>query len=259
MVWLLAGLAGCGSAGQSSPEATPEVADQRSTSAPPTDGWRFRPTLDANLPRGAVAEPVLELSEPRARTVLVLAAVLRPEASMVEIESWTYEQIPGQADGLRVREQGGPVLRRSATGPRSPQLAEVRRRLATPRVVLTRPLGLGDDPAAAIAAVSVALRGIDDPTATPRDRVVAAATAIRGIDDPVLLEQDALGRLTAALATVTPEAAEVERASDRRASATWPAAAPSTGLRLDLQRKADGWAITAIGEAPSKPQGPDPG
>ncbi|MCA9706411.1 MAG: hypothetical protein KDK70_11225 [Myxococcales bacterium] len=117
--------------------------------------WRFRSTLDQHLPAGAVAEPLMELSLPRQQRVIVLAAVLRAGAPEVGVERWTFEQIPGE-EGLTLVE-GGERLVRLSPGPRHQQLGDLRRSLAQPRAVLTRPVGLGDEPEATLEALRAAL------------------------------------------------------------------------------------------------------
>lgn len=216
---------------------------------PADDGpWRFRPTLEQHLPEGAVAEPILELSLPREYTVIVLAAVLRQGGDGVSLERWTFEQSAGE-ETLRLREGGEPLLRLQP-GQRHPQLGDLRRTLATPRAVLTRPIGLpGDAPATVIDAVSAAFTVMHDPKGDARARVEATATAVRGLDDTVVFERDAIWLLADVL-DPKPSTPGVTLLSERRARATFEA--DGRTVTLELQRKTDGWAITSV-DAPTPP------
>lgn len=221
------------------------------TATPAEQGpWRFRPTLEQHLPNGAVAEPILELSLPREYTVIVLAAVLRT-GDEIGLERWTFEQTAGE-ESLRLREGGERVLRLQP-GTRHPQLGDLRRTLATPRAVLTRPIGLpGDDPNAVIDAVSAALTVMRDPKGDARARVEATATAVRGLDDAVVFERDAIWVLADVLVP-KPSAIDVAIQSERRARATFEA--DGRTVTLELQRKTDGWAIASV-DAPAPPAPP---
>lgn len=252
MAVTLGGGAGCGredAADQPVPTTTPATAEASKTT------WRFVPTLEQHLPAGAVGEPVLELSQPRQYQVMVLAAVLRAGAEHVELERWTFVQ---NTDGrtLRLVEGGEPMLRLRA-GTRSPKLADFRRELAAPRVVVTRPLGLADDPRGLLDALATAFAVLRDAKAEPRARVGAAATIVQGLDDTVVFERDAIWEVAELLASA-PAGIEVEVLAERRARARLPD--PSLGgggtATLELQRKSDGWAIAAIERA--KPSAPSP-
>ncbi|MCX4241863.1 hypothetical protein [Paraliomyxa miuraensis] len=206
-----------------------------------TEPWRFVPTLEQHLPAGAVAEPVLELSQPRQRSVVVLAAVLRSGSEHVELERWTFEQNP-DGESLRMVE-GGTAIVRLRPGSRHPQLAELRRAVAAPRAVLTRPMGLpADEPKAALDQLAAALGILHDGGAEPRARVQAAATVVRALDDTVLLERDATWEVAAALDPV-PSEIEIQRLSDRRAKAIIER--PGGAATLELQRKTGGWAVSS--------------
>ncbi len=214
--------------------------------------WRFRPSLEQSLPPGAVAEPVLELSEPRQIRALVLAAVLRPNAEHVEIERYSFEQNP-DGESLRLLQDGEAMLRLRPGGTRHPELAEIRRRLAAPRVVLTRPVGLDvAEPGDLIERVSTALATMQDTAKDPRARVEAAATAVRGIDDALLLEHDAMGEL-AALIVPMPASTAVTRDSERRA--TLLVAADGRSMQLGAQRKSDGWVLVSMSPPRAAPKG----
>jgi hypothetical protein len=213
--------------------------------------WRFVPTLEQHLPAGAVGEPVLELSQPRQYQVVVLAAVLRAGAEHVELERWTFVQNPdGQT--LRLVEGGEPLLR-LRPGTRSPKLVDLRRELAAPRGVVTRPLGLADDPRGLLGALATAFATLRDAKAEPRARVSAAATVMRGLDDTIVFERDAIWEVAEVLASA-PAEIEVEVLAERRARARLPD--PAVGgdgmATLELQRKTDGWAIAAL-ERPKPP------
>ncbi|MEM9461962.1 MAG: hypothetical protein AAGF11_47825 [Myxococcota bacterium] len=228
----------------------------RSTPTPATTGpWRFVPTLEQHLPAGAVAEPILELSLPRVQTVIVLAAVLRQGSPSVNIERWTFEQTPGEESLSLV--EGGQALLRLRPGPRHQELAELRRQLATPRAVLTRPLGLGDEPRATLDQLTAALSTLGDPASEGRARVQAAATVVRGLDDAVVLERDAIWELDDLLDPTPPVievAIEVSMLSERRARATLTRQGHTA--TLELQRKTEGWAVAAIDawRAPAPPE-----
>jgi hypothetical protein len=217
--------------------------------------WRFVPTLEQHLPAGAVGEPVLELSQPRQYQVVVLAAVLRAGAEHVELERWTFVQNPdGQT--LRLVEGGEPLLR-LRPGTRSPKLVDLRRELAAPRGVVTRPLGLADDPRGLLGALATAFATLRDAKAEPRARVSAAATVVRGLDDTLVFERDAIWEVAEVLAEVLasgPTEVEVEMLAERRARARLPDPALGSGgmATLELQRKSDGWAIAAL-ERPKPP------
>ncbi len=240
---------GCGGGEVAKTGDGPLPAPQVETPTSPADErspWRFRPTLDQHLPPDAVGQPVMELSEPRSGTAVIVAAVLRAGAPHVEIERWTFKPNPdGQT--LDLVEEGLPVLRLRPDATRHPELAELRRRLAAPRVVLTRPAGLDvPEPGDLVPRISTALTTMQDPQAQPRARVEAAATVIRGLDDAVVLEHDGVGEL-ATLLVPTPRATAVEVHSKRRATVTVAAEGQST--RLGLQRKALGWVIASVASA----------
>lgn len=213
--------------------------------------WRFVPTLQQHLPQGAVAEPVLELSQPRQRSVVVLAAVLRAGSEQVTLERWTFAQNP-DGESLRLSE-GGEALVRLQPGPRHPKLADLRRDVAAPRVVLTRPLGLpAADAQAALDQLAAAVRTMHDAKAAPRARVEAAAVVVRGLDDTMVLERDAVWQL-AALLDPTPSAMKVQAVSDRRARVVIER--PGGPATLELQRKSGGWAVASVDPGPSSGPG----
>jgi hypothetical protein len=236
------------------PEPKDAPADQDAGST--KTAWRFVPTLEQHLPAGAVGEPVLELSQPRQYQAVVLAAVLRAGAEHVEVERWTFVQNP-DGQSLRLVEGGEPMLR-LRPGTRSPKLADLRRELAAPRGVVTRPLGLAEDPRGLLDALATAFATLRDAKAEPRARVRAAATVVRGLDDTVVFERDAIWEVGEVLASA-PAEVEVEVLAERRARARLPD--PSVGgggtVTLELQRKSDGWAIAALEQ--SKPPVNDKG
>lgn len=247
--WLLMG-AGCER--DESPPRGEAVEPSPPAAASPDPQWRFVPTLEQFLPEGAVAQPVLELSEPRQRTVLVLAAVLRAGAEHVQLERWTYEQIPDQEDGLRVRE-AGTVAVALHPGPAPEGLDPLRRRLAAPSTVLTRPVGLdADGPAALVERVATELATVRNPGADARARVTAAATVVRALDDTVLLSAGAVASLSTVLVPA-PAELSIASASDRRATVSFDAQGRT--VTLQLQRKSDGWAIVSA-EFPPVPVAP---
>jgi hypothetical protein len=256
MMAMILGVAACGREdGADQPVPTPEPkdapADQDGGST--KTAWRFVPTLEQHLPAGAVGEPVLELSQPRQYQAVVVAAVLRAGAEHVELERWTFVQNP-DGQSLRLVEGGEPLLR-LRPGTRSPELADLRRELAAPRGVVTRPLGLGDDPRGLLDALATAFATLRDAKAEPRARVSAAATVVRGLDDTIVFERDAIWEIAAILASA-PAEVEVEVLAERRARVRLPD--PSLGgggtATLELQRKSDGWAIAALER--SKPPAP---
>lgn len=204
--------------------------------------WRFVPTLEQHLPAGAVGVPVLELSRPRQRTVTILAAVLRAGAEHVELERWTFAQSP---DGQTLQlVTGGDAVVRLRPGPRSAALSDLRRDVAAPNVVLTRPVGLAAaDARGSIDALSTAFATLRDAKAEPRARVEAAATVTRGLDDTVIFDRDAIWEV-AALLDPAPATIEIEALSERRARVELAHAGGTA--RLELQRKSDGWAVVAI-------------
>lgn len=243
---------GCGRA--STPDETEAKAPTKAP-AEARDPWRFRPTLEQHLPGGAVAEPILELSLPRKQTVMVLAAVLREGSPTVDVERWTFEQTPGE-ETLGLVEGGQPLLR-LRPGPRHSELGELRRSLATPRAVLTRPLGLGSDPEATLRELTTALRTLRDPAGDGRARVHAAATVVRGLDDAVVLERDAIWELDALL-DPPPHAIDVQTLSERRARATLTLEGRTATVQL--QRKTEGWAVVGWRAPPEpEPTGPTTG
>jgi hypothetical protein len=252
---------GCGGASTSGDGPGDAAATTaRTPTEPDASGpWRFVPTLEQHLPAGAVGEPVLELSQPRQRTVVIVAAVLRAGAEHVELERWTFAQGP---DGQSLeRVDGGEPILRLRPGPKNPNLAVLRRELAAPGVVLTRPMGLPvDPPLALIEQLTLASLTVRDPQAEPRARVRAAATLMRGLDDTVVFERDAIGELAMLLAPPPhgrgPRPAEVERLGERRARVTLhePAEGALGGTTvLELQRKSDGWAISSLERASAAP------
>lgn len=213
--------------------------------------FRFVPTLEQHLPAGAVGVPVVELSQPRQRQVVILAAVLRAGAEHVEIERWTFTQ---SADGQSLQlVDGGEAMLRLRPGARNPKLADLRRELAAPRVVLTRPLGLpGDEPFAVLEQLTKAIGTLRDAKAEPRARVEAAATVMRGLDDAVVFERDAIAEVADLLVPAPPAGpplpAGVEMLSERRARVKLldPASTAGPPAVLELQRKSDGWAIASL-------------
>jgi hypothetical protein len=205
--------------------------------------WRFVPTLEQHLPAGAVGETVLELSQPRQRTVVILAAVLRAGAAHVELERWTFAQSP-DGQSLQLVEGGEPMVRLRA-GTRNPRLTELRRDLAAPGVVLTRPIGLPSvaDPEPFLGALAAAFATLRNAKAEPRERVHAATVVVRGLDDTVVLERDAIWEVAELLGSLPGEVV-VQVLGERRARAKLPHAGGTA--TLELQRKSDGWAITAV-------------
>lgn len=194
------------------------------------------------MPAGAVAEPVLELSQPRQRSVVIVAAVLRAEAEHVELERWTFTQSPDGESLVLV--EGGQALVRLRAGARHPQLGDLRRDLAAPRVVLTRPVGLPvAEPAALLEQLSKDLAALDDATLEPRVRVQAAASVVRALDDGLVFERDAIWEVAELLDPAPPQLG-VERLADRRARATVTLADGTA--TLELQRKSEGWAISTL-------------
>ena len=215
----------------------------------PADGvrWRFVPTLEQHLstevPGGAVGETVLELSQPRQRAVVILAAVLRAGAEHVELERWTFAQSP---DGQSLQlVEGGEAMVRLRPGTRNPKLTELRRELAAPGVVLTRPVGLpsATDPERFLGALATAFATLRDAKAEPKARVRAAADVVRALDDTVVFERDAIWE-AAELLDPLPEALEVQALGERRARVTLPHAGGTA--TLELQRKTHGWAIASM-------------
>lgn len=255
---LLGGLAACGGEGKGEQARPgPSSAAESTAEAPAEPGseatrWRFVPTLEQHLPAGAVGVPVLELSRPRQRTVTIVAAVLRAKAEHVELERWTFTPSPdGQSLQLVT---GGEAVMRLRPGPRSAALSDLRREVAAPNVVLTRPVGLAAaDARGSIAVLSTAFATLRDAKAEPRARVEAAATVTRGLDDTVIFDHDAIWEV-AALLDPAPATIEMEALSERRARATLAHAGGTA--RLELQRKSEGWAVVAI-ERP-KPATPPP-
>ncbi len=251
------GLSACDGQGREDPVPS-TAAPSSAAEADPSKGadaaqqgpWRFVPTLEQHLPAGAVGEPVLELSQPRQYQVVMLAAVLRAGAEHVELERWTFAQ---NTDGqtLRLVESGEPIVR-LRPGPRSPKLGELRQELAAPGMVLTRPIGLAaPDPFSMLEPLTKALATLRDAKAEPRARVAAAATVVRGLDDTVAFERDAIWELAELLAplppAVSPLPAGVEMLSERRARVKLlPDGGKGGTATLELQRKSDGWAITAL-------------
>lgn len=233
------GLIGCGS--EPAPRQ-PDPSPAASEPAAPASPWRFVPSLEAHLPAGAVAQTVLELSQPRRRAVVIVAAVLRADAEHVELERWTFTQSPDGESLVLV--EGGEALVRLRPGPRHPQLGDVRRDMAAPRVVLTRPVGLpADGPAALLEQLSTAIGVLHDAKAEPRARVQAAATVVRGLDDAVVFERDAVWEV-AELLDPAPAELAVEVLAERRARAT--VTLPHGTAMLELQRKSEGWAISSV-------------
>ncbi len=243
-------LGGCGdqAARPASTQAVPATAP-----APEPSPWRFGPTLDQHLPSDAVAEPLLELSMPRRAQVLILAAVWRPTTKQVELERWTFGQIPDQEELSLV--EGGQPLVRLRPGPRGAELTEIRRRIAAPGAVLTRPIGLSvPGPAEALAALTAAAARLDAPGTEPRERVEALATLFRGLDDPVIFNRDSIATVVDLLGT-RPQTSPPQQLSSRRARVTLTT--PSGPGVLELQRKSGGWVLASI--KPPPPPTPGPG
>jgi hypothetical protein len=251
---LLGGLVACGG-GQGTdgrdgrdhpdPSKAPEAPAETAVDAV---RWRFVPTLEQHLPAGAVGETVLELSHPRQRTVVILAAVLRAGAEHVELERWTFAQSP-DGQSLQLVNGGEPMVR-LRPGTRSPALGDFRRELAVSRVVLTRPMGLpAADPRALLDTLATAFTTVRDAKAEPKARVKAAAVVVQGLDDTVIFERDASWEVAEILMSM-PAEVEVEVLAERRARASLAHAGGTA--TLELQRKSDGWAISAV-ERPEPP------
>lgn len=160
----------------------------------------------------------------------------------MELERWTFAQSP---DGQTLQlVEGGEALVRLRPGTRSPKLGELRRELATPRAVLTRPVGLSvDDPRAVLDMLATAFATLRDAKAEPKARLGAAATVVRGLDDAVIFERDAAWEV-AELLLPMPAKVEVEVLAERRARAKLTHAGGTA--TLELQRKSEGWAIAAV-------------
>lgn len=246
---LIGPLAGCGQSPDSPPP--PSTSRESPTDTPrPRSTWRFQPTLDANLPLDAIAETVLELSEPRQRSVVIVAAVLRSGADHVELERWTFEQIPNQEEGLRLVDTGKPIARLRPGGARRPELDALRRRIASPWVVLTRPVGIEvSDPGALVKRLAVAFAMMRSLDAEPRARVQALATIVRGLDDTVVLDRDGIAELSTVLVPA-PGALSIQSQSKRRARVSFQVTERS--VTLEVHRKAEGWVIGDVEISPAE-------
>jgi len=193
---------------------------------------------------------VLELSEPRQRSVVIVAAVLRSGTEHLELERWTFEQIPNQEEGLRLVDAGKPIARLRPGGARPPELDALRRRIASPWVVLTRPVGVDvSDPGALVERLATAFATMRNLDAEPRSRVQALATIVRGLDDAVVLDRDGIGELSTVLIPA-PRELSIQSQSKRRARVSFQVTGRS--VTLELHRNAEGWVVGNVEIAPAE-------
>lgn len=200
--------------------------------------FRFEPTLRAHAPAGAEIAPLVEISEPAAYQVRIVAAIQRPgEAPSIELSTFDMRN---EREVLEPVGAAVPILRVRADQPRAPELDELRRRYAAPGVEVRRPQGLPDaDANAVVGRLQAAATTVRDEAQGARARVRALAELVQGTDDALVLQRDALPEtMDALLAAGTPTG--LEQLSERRAVAT------TASHRLELARKREGWMVVAI-------------
>lgn len=233
-IWFLA-LATCGE-----PRDPPAVESAPAdASSDPTDPFTYRASLVATTLAGETVVPLVELLSPG--EVRIVVAVQRGDATDPVVELWTFDQRDAKGTLLRAGSPT-PLLRSRPGEPSPPELADLRRRLAAPGVVVHRPLGItAASPGEAVAAIARAARTVRDRTVPASDRVAALATVFAGLDDAIVLDADGLAAALDALANDRWTASTTNTPSARRALVT-----TTSGATLTLLLADERWTLTAV-------------
>ena len=151
-------------------------------------GFRFAPTLEKHSPQGMVLKPVAEVGLPSARRMKAVVATHRPDRTpKLQIELWTFDQ-QGEEDVLAPAGDPSPLVPLSRGHADKAGLDELRRDLAAPRTVVTRPQGLAVDSAeAALHRLHDLAKLLANIDGDPKARVDALAEYISALDDDLWL------------------------------------------------------------------------
>ena len=158
-------------------------------------GFRFAPTLEKHNPPGMVLKPVAEVGLPSARRMKAVVATHRQDRTpKLQIELWTFDQ-QGEEDVLAPAGDPAPLLPLTRGGGDKAGLEELRRDLAAPRTVVTRPQGLAVDSAeAALHRLHDRAKLLAEIDGDPKARVEALAEYISGLDDELWLSSKHIPR-----------------------------------------------------------------
>jgi hypothetical protein len=207
--------------------------------------WRFLPTLQASLPSGVTAVPIMEVGLPHRGKVRIVAAAFRPgRATQLRVEVLDFDQ-NNERDKLELEREPTPILRLDGAKPRSKELATLRRQMATPQSKVYRPLGLDvAGPAELVARLAAAATEARDETAGPRERAQALADLVRGLDDSIVLERDELHSVIDEFENGPWSIDEDTKQGARRHSVL--VTAQGRSLRLEIVRASGGWALVSM-------------
>jgi hypothetical protein len=207
--------------------------------------WRFLPTLQASLPSGVTAVPIMEVGLPHRGKVRIMAAAFRPgQKTPLRVELLDFDQ-NNERDKLELEGEPTSILRLDGAGSRSKELLPLRRQMAAPRSKVYRPLGLDvAGPAELVARLTTAAKTTRDDTAGAQDRAQALADLVRGLDDSIVFERD---ELYLALETFGqgPWSIEQDAAESARRHAV-VATARGRSLKLGIVRTSGGWTLASM-------------
>lgn len=167
------------------------------------------------------------------------------------LRHWTFDQ-RGKA---QLELAGEPqVLIRFAPGAAddAPRLTALRRCIAAPGSIVTRPLGLAPaDPRAAAEELHAAAR-LAGTGHVPTDAgVKAIADVFRGCDDDLAFTPGRLAQVVRELGESAWAVEHVEQEGERRATMT--SGAGSSRQTLTWLRKSEGWVVTEIAATTPQP------
>jgi hypothetical protein len=225
-------------------DASP-VAEGAKQAPGPALRWRFSPTLEASLPSGVTAVPIMEVGLPHRGKVRIVAAAFRPgQATPLRVELVDFEQ-NNERDKLEIEGEPTAILRLEAGQPRSTVLLTLRRQIAAPQSKVYRPLGLDvAGPAELVRELAAAAATIADETAEAQARAQALADVVRGLDDAIVFERDELHAVLEAFGHGPWSIDEETTISARRRSLV--ATAPGWSLKLEIVRASGGWALVSM-------------
>jgi hypothetical protein len=184
-------------------------------------------------------------SEERLDVVLVSHESGRVPA--LRIELWTFDQRGREALEPRgPRRWILPLHERERPDGRD-SLPDLRRALSVPHSIKTRPIGSeADDPSSALLRLAEAVSTARADDRAVADRLAAVQLVARGLDDAVLFDAAALLRVLDGLQDGPTDGLRTQAASPRRATVSVPGTPTRAPLRLEMLRKADGWAIARV-------------
>ena len=232
----------CGDA--SAPNSAPqsEPVPRAEASGSDKTEFAFAPTVQQHAPDGLEFEILLEVGNAdEASLDVVVASAASGRTPKVRIELWTFDQ----RDKTKLEPKADPAwllpLQAGQTPDAEAQLPRLKRALALPNSVKTRPMGLAtDSPGEALQAIAAAAKTATEPAGELRDRLAALVTVFRGVSDEVFFDRTALLRLLQLATEGTLSSAAFDSSSPRRAGTS------VDGTKLELLKSSGGWAVTAV-------------